>query len=170
MQSRHVTCDPATGQLTVELGAGLAVVPLAVYRALVKIALSVVDESVLPALKNTIEWVRHAHHQDRSLPKVATAIVDMPPNPSAQIVVYRRKAPHPRLPHLIGEFRLGCFIYVFAVPFSTEDAWDLIGFFDDVDFKETFKHYAAAADWTQQDLSATGKVAVKPTLQFNPAS
>lgn len=118
-----------------------------------KIALSVVDEDALAHLKKTIAWVRDGMHADLPLPKVATAIVDLPPNPSAQIVVYRRKAPDPRLPHLVGEFRLGCYVYVFAIPFSDQDSWDLVGFFEDEAFRDLFRHYTSGKDWEQLDLS-----------------
>jgi hypothetical protein len=98
-----------------------------------------------PFLKETIDWVRNDVHAERRLPTVATATVFLPPNPSAQLTVYTRKKPHPRLPHIVWEFRLGCYIYAFAVPFSQQDGWNLIGFFDDADFNGTFKHYIATA-------------------------
>jgi hypothetical protein len=168
MESSNFVHDESTGRITVELGKGGTMVPAAVYRALVKIALSVVDADALPSLKTTINWVRYGGHSGSPLPRVATAIVNLPPSPSAQIVVYRRKAKHPRLPHLVGEFRLGCYLYVFAVPFSAEDSWDLVGFFDDADFRETFKHYAAVEPWVHQELSSTKKFTLKPKLQFVP--
>jgi HNH endonuclease len=168
VESRSFVHDEPTGRMTVDLGKGAPIIPAAVYRALVKIALSVVDAEALPFLKETIAWVRHGAHRDRSLPRVATAIVNLPPNPSAQIVVYRRKGPHARLPHLIGEFRLGCYLYVFAVPFSDEDSWDLVGFFEDEDFRDTFKHYAAVERWTQNNLSSPDKIILAPKLLFVP--
>jgi hypothetical protein len=57
-------------------------------------------------------------------------------------------------------------MYVFAVPFSQQDSWVLIGFFDDADFSGTFKHYMAAARWTQQDLNGQTKVVLAPKLKF----
>lgn len=168
VESRNFERDAPTGRMTVDLGTGAPMIPVAVYRALVKIALSVVDAEALPSLKETIAWVRYGAHLGRPLPRVATAIVNLPPNPSAQIVVYRRKATHPRLPHLVGEFRLGCYLYVFAVPFSEEDSWNLVGFFEDSDFRDTFKHYGAVEDWTHHDLSSPKRVILKPKLQFVP--
>jgi hypothetical protein len=166
--SRNVVRDERSGRMIVDLGKGASLIPIAVYRALVKIALSVVDAEALPSLKRTTAWVRYGAHMGLSLPRVAMAIVDLPPNPSAQIVVYRRKGPHARLPHLIGEFRLGCYLYVFAVPFSDEDSWDLVGFFEEEDFRNTFKHYAAVERWTQHNLSSPNKVVLAPKLQFVP--
>jgi hypothetical protein len=150
----------------VDLGKGTPLTPSAVYRALVKMIVSVVGEEQLPHLKETIEWVRHGTHSDRPLPKVVSSVIYLPPNPSAQITVYTRRHSHPRLPHIIGEFRLGCYVYVFAVPFSDQDQWDLVGFFDDADFQASFKHYVEAAQWVQQDLSRQTKVVMSPQLKF----
>jgi len=159
-----------SGAFTIELGKGARITPSAVYRALTKMALSVVADDQLPFLKDTIHWVRHAPTADRQLPKVATAVVFLPPDPSAQLTLYTRRAPHPRLPHLVGEFRLGCYMYVFAVPFSRQDDWDLVGFFDQEDFQSTFKHYALAGQWVHQDFSRHGHVSMKPRLRFVPRS
>jgi hypothetical protein len=165
IESRSVAVDEA-GTFTVDLGKGASLTPSAVYRALVKMVLSGVDEDQLPFLKETIDWVRNNAHAGRRLPTVATATVFLPPNPSAQLTVYTRKQPHPRLPHIVGEFRLGCYMYVFAVPFSQQDGWDLIGFFDDADFSGTFKHYMATAQWAHQDLNRQTKVVIAPKLKF----
>jgi hypothetical protein len=99
---------------------------------------------------------------------VAAATIDLPPDPSAQIAVYTRREPHSRLPHVVGEFRLGPNIFVFAIPFSARDEWDMVGFFDDKDFRETFRHYGGAARWSQVDLSGTKPVNLSPRLRFVP--
>lgn len=168
IESRQLVRDEPAGHIAVNLGKGAPMIPVAVYRALVKIALSVVDPEALPTLKETIAWVRRGAHTERILPKVMTTIVNLPSNPSAQIVVYRRKGPHKRLPHLVGEFRLGCFLYVFAVPFSEEDSWDLVGFSEDHDFCDTFKHYSAVGHWTQHNLSSSNRVILASKLKFVP--
>ncbi len=165
IESYSVAVDEA-GTFTVDLGKGASLTPSAVYRALVKMVLSVADEGQLPFLKETIEWVRKNAHAERPLPMVATATIFLPPEPSAQLTIYTRRQPHPRLPHIVGEFRLGCYMYVFAVPFSQQDCWDLIGFFDDADFRSTFKHYMATAQWAHQDLNRQTKVAMAPKLKF----
>jgi len=154
------------GTVEVTLGRGARQIPLAAYRALVKIAVAVIGAEHLPDLVDTIEWVRYGGHGDRPLPLVATATIDLPPNPSAQITVYTRKEQHDRLPHVVGEFRLGCYMFVFAVPFSKSDAWDLVGFFDDPEFQDTFRHYFAAAQWAQADLSGIVPANPIPRLKF----
>lgn len=165
IQSRVISKD-ANDTFTIDLGRGATLTPSAVYRALVKILLSVVDADQLPHLKKTIEWVRYGKHSDQPLPMVASSVINLPPNPSAQITAYRRLAPHPRLPHLVGEFRLGCYVYVFAVPFSDLDAWNLVGFFADADFQDTFRHYSAVQTWVQQDFSSHEPGTLAPQLRF----
>ncbi|ACL62536.1 helix-turn-helix domain-containing protein [Methylobacterium nodulans] len=165
IQSKSVIKD-ASDTFVVNLGRGAPLTPSSVYRALVKMVVSVVDEEELPHLKETIEWVRHGTHSERPLPKVASSVIPLPLNPSAQITIYTRRHSHPHLPHIVGEFRLGCYIYVFAVPFSDQDQWDLVGFFDEASFQETFKHYFQAAKWMQQDLSRQDKVVMSPRLKF----
>jgi len=150
----------------VTLGRGARQIPVAAYRALVKVVVAVVGVEHLADLTETIEWVRYGSHGDRPLPLVAMATIELPPNPSAQITVYTRKKPHDRLPHVIGEFRLGCYMFVFAVPFSKRDGWDLVAFFDDPDFTDTFRHYFAAAQWAQVDLSDTNPASTSPRLKF----
>lgn len=167
IEARSFSTDPV-GTFEVNLGKGTPLIPMAVYRALVKIALSVVSEHQLTHLKKTIEWVREGKHVNLPLPSVFTALVDLPPNPSAQITVYTRREIHPRLPHMIGEFRLGCFLIVFAVPFSDQDSWNLVGFFDDEAFRKVFKHYMAVSQWKDRDLSGTNKVVPSPQLRFVP--
>lgn len=165
VQAHSIDKDDA-GTLTIQLGKGPPLTPLSVYRALVKIVLSVLPSEVLPRLNETIQWTRYGAHANRPIPKVHSSIAYLPNNPSAQITVYIRREPHPRLPHIIGEFRLGCYIYVFAVPFSDLDRWDLLGFFEDADFRETFRHYAEVDQWVAQDFSRATKVTLSPQIKL----
>ncbi|MGR9281426.1 helix-turn-helix domain-containing protein [Rhizobium johnstonii] len=166
--SKDVSKDDKTGAISVHLGKGAPMIPVAAYKALVKIVLSVIDAKELSHLKKTVEWLRESKHRDEVLPNVAATVVDLPPNPSAQITVYRRKDETSRLPHLVGEFRLGCYVFVFAVPFSDRDSWDLVGFFEDVEFRDTFKHFASVPRWSQNNLNGQDKVFLSPRIKMVP--
>jgi transcriptional regulator with XRE-family HTH domain/GGDEF domain-containing protein len=169
INAKSISRDDATNVISVPLGKGAVIVPVAVYRALVKIALSVVKADQLPHLVKTIEWLREGKHSDLQLPTVAAAVIELPPNPSAQITLYVRKDDaESRLPHIVAEFRLGCYVYVYAIPFSDRDSWDLVGFFNEPEFRDTFRHYAAAQRWSQHDLSGQNKVAMTPQIKFVP--
>nr|WP_281397206.1 HNH endonuclease [Chitinivorax tropicus] len=158
----------ASGALTAQLGRGKPIIPQNFYRALSKIALSVIPEEELPALAKTAHWVRYGEAGDKPLPNIATAVVMLPPEPSAQITLYLRKAPHPTLPHVVCEFRLGCYMYVYALPFSENDESNLIGFFEEEDFKQTFRHYGFVPSWRQQDYSASKETQVIQSITLQP--
>lgn len=160
--------EDASGALSAQLGTGKPIVPQNFYRALSKIALSVIPEKELPALAKTIRWVRYGEYSDKPLPKIAAAVVMLPPDPSAQITLYIRKEPYSKMPHVICEFRLGCYMYVYALPFSELDEGDLIGFFEEADFKQTFRHYALVPSWSQQDYSGPQRIQVIQNITLGP--
>jgi transcriptional regulator with XRE-family HTH domain len=160
--------EEAGGVLTAQLGTtGRKVVPQYFYRALAKIALSVMPAEQLPPLKDTIHWVRYGTGQEQPLPKIAAANVFLAPNPSAQITLYLRRDDGSRLPHVVGEFRLGYFMYVFALPFSERDDWNLVEFFEEQTFKSTFRHYRGIA-WKPLDYSSTRETVVSHTIRMEP--
>jgi transcriptional regulator with XRE-family HTH domain len=158
----------ASGVLTAQLGSGKPVVPQNFYRALAKIALSVIPAEELPALGKTARWVRYGEGGEMPLPKIAAAVVMLPPEPSAQITLYVRKEPHARLPHVVCEFRLGCYMYVYALPFSESDDGNLVGFFEDEDFKATFRHYGFVPSWSLQDYSSNEAILVTQNITLQP--
>lgn len=160
--------EDASGVLTAQLGSGKPVVPQNFYRALAKIALSVIPAEELPALGKTARWVRYGEGGDMPLPKIAAAVVMLPPEPSAQITLYVRKEPHAALPHVVCEFRLGCYMYVYALPFSESDQSNLKDFFEDKDFKATFRHYGFVPSWSQQDYSANEAIVVTQNIRLQP--
>lgn len=165
--SEKISVD-ASGVLSTQLGNGKPIVPQNFYRALGKIALSVIPEKELPTLAKTVHWVRYGESPGKPLPKIAAAVVMLPPDPSAQITLYIRKALHPKMPHVVCEFRLGCYMYVYALPFSEHDEKDLIGFFEEEDFKQTFRHYAFVPSWSQQDYSGTQEIQVIQNMTLRP--
>ncbi len=158
----------ASGVLTAQLGSEKPVVPQIFYRALAKIALSVIPTEELSALTETARWVRYGQDGDEPLPKIATAVVMLPPEPSAQISLYIRKEPHASLPHVVCEFRLGCYMYVYALPFSKKDEASLISFFEDKDFKDTFRHYGFVPSWNQQDYSSKEAILMTQNIKMHP--
>lgn len=171
IQTTDVVVDHGDGHLAVNLGARRASLkPVAVYKALVKMALSIVDESELPVLEKTRLWLRYDEHSDVPLPQIATALINLPTGPSAVMTLYRRKDVTSALPHIVGQFQLGPYMIVFAIPFSQRDTGNLVGFFDTQEFRETFKHYDMAGQWTFVDLSSEAEVTLAPTLVFKPRS
>jgi len=151
----EIFVDEAEGHakiLEIHADGNLNIIPERVYRAFAKIALSVIEEPQLAQLRDTVEWVRHGRRPEgRRLPVVHTAIVPLPPNPSAQITLYVRRSERSQLPHVVGEFRLGCYLYAFVLPFSKHDENDGV-FIGDTPFMDVFRHYAAVRPWRPLDL------------------
>lgn len=71
--------EDAAGVLRAQLGTGKLIIPQNFYRALSKIALSVIPEGELPSLKRTIRWVRYGDFSDSALPTIAASVVMLPP-------------------------------------------------------------------------------------------
>nr|WP_315494222.1 helix-turn-helix transcriptional regulator [uncultured Rhodoferax sp.] len=155
-----------SGALVANLGSGKPLRPQDVYRTLVKFALSVIPEVHLPDFAKTINWLRNNEHQDEPLPMVAAALVLLPPSPAASIVLHVRKSAASRLPHVLCEFRVGPYLYVYALPFSQRDSWDLVGFFDTPDFRKTFRHLAAVPSWSLQDYSSPHEIPLATRIRF----
>jgi len=158
----------ATGIFNISFGSQKPVIMQNFYKALVKIALSVVDEKELPFLQETLKWVRSEKFTDRPLPTISAAIVMLPPDPSAQITLYTRKSDESDLPHIVGEFRLGCYMYVFVIPFSSRDQSDLVGFFDKENFRSLFAHYKLGMEWKDQDYSRYDPVKFIHDVRLTP--
>jgi transcriptional regulator with XRE-family HTH domain len=163
--SENISKD-AAGVLSAQLGKERWIVPMRFYQALAKIALSVIPDEELPSLKRTVAWVRFNESASKRLPPVASAVVPLPPDPSAQITVYVRRRPESRLPHVVCEFRLGCYLYVFVLPFSDKDNWDIVGFFEDETFKDIFRHYSHVGPWGVRDYSSANEVPLVQNIKL----
>lgn len=59
-------------------------------------------------------------------------------------------------------------MYVYALPFSENDEGNLIGFFEEEDFKQTFRHYGFLHSWRQQDYSANKEIEVIQSITLQP--
>lgn len=153
------------GALKCSLTSSYNLIPVNAYRALAKIALSVISKENLPSLRNTVKWVREGDDNGARLPEIATNIVYLAPEDSAQITLYIRKEASGTLPHVVCEFRLGCYIYVYTLPFSEKDSDSLVGFFEREEFKTVFKHYNAVEGWKLEDLSS--RKVYRPTFNIN---
>lgn len=159
-----------SGLFIANLGLGKPLRPQNIYRTLVKFALSVIPEEQLPEFDKTIDWLRNDRHLSEPLPKVAATLVSLPPSPAALITLHVRKSPSSMLPHVVCEFRVGPYLYVYALPFSRRDSWNLVGFFDDPEFRGTFRHLAAVDSWTMQDFSSPEEISLCTRIRLEKRS
>ena len=167
MVKARLTSD-AAGVLTASLGKGKPFSPQDFYRALGKIAISLMPQEELPALERTIRWVRYGESSNGDLPLISAAVVMLPPDPCAQVTLHIRKDEDLDLPHVVAEFRLGCYLYVYALPFSDKDQRSLVGFYEKQVFNDVFKHYAYVPNWSRQDFSGTTVVDPVHTIRMQP--
>jgi hypothetical protein len=158
----------AHGVFTLEVLNEVSPIPERCYRTLVKFALSVIPEAELPHLGAALDWVRYGVRPvTGALPPVYTAIVPLPPNPSAQLTLYVRRSKCSHLPHVVGEFRLGCYLYIFALPFSGRDDGDPV-LIDDKRFLAVFPHYAAVKGWRPVDLGGKEPIQEPALMRIVP--
>ncbi len=160
--------DHQDGVLSFEVESDVAVIPERCYRTLAKFVLSVVPEAELTRLKATVEWVRHGlRPEGRNLPTIYTNVVALEPNSSAQLAVYIRSSECSHLPHVVGEFRLGCFVYVLMLPFSDVDEGEP-AFFGNERFMATFLHYAGVPGWHGMDFGSAEPIDGPAVMRLVP--
>ena len=150
-----------------ELGAVAGFVPQAAYKALCKLALSVIRDEYLIGLEDCVEWVSGRKSGVNALPKVASNLFHADTGSPWHLTLYVRKSDSdPTLPHVVGEYRLGVYLYVFVLPYSRKDTKS----FADEAFETTFAgfpHYLALPGWKLLDLSMNTGINLAPTLVFN---
>lgn len=159
--------DDGNGRLSASLGASRPFAFADCYKALCKFALSVIPEGELEHLADTVAWIRSAPGEPVALPKIASCIMPFQSAVPDILVYTRRHDDDTRLPHVVCEFKLGPFVYVYKLPFSSRERDSPDEFFDDPDFKALFSHYCAG-EWKLQDFSSTSQRPIDMTLNFLP--
>ncbi len=140
--------------------------PVNLYKALCKITLSTIDDEHVADLKPTIEWMRADEQKELHLPNVAVSVVHVGFSKEPQIVNYIRKVDNTDIPHIVSEFRVGSFVYVYIIPFSKKDSLDFTNDRDYQNFWKTFKHYGSGRHWRFDNLSSVKQVKVNETIRL----
>jgi hypothetical protein len=136
-----------------------------IYKALCKYALSIVDAKHIPHFKKTIDWLRDNFKTDK-LPKVGVAndynlFAEKP-----VMDIFVRSNDNYDLPHMVGTFRFAHHIYVFIVPFSSEDKKDFLNNDDYSNFLKCFKHISPIRGIKYLDFSDSTKRTIKYNINF----
>lgn len=137
-----------------------------VYKSLCKIVINILPTEELEYLKDTIRWIgNNDDERQYELPLVMNSFIYSYSNfqiykgatkeesieTAALIKAYVRKNEDSTLPHVVGEFVIGAFYCVFALPFSRKDIIN-----NDVlksnKFKELFRMYKIT-NWIYSDFS-----------------
>lgn len=140
-------------------------VPINIYKALCKIALSVVGKNEIEYLEDTISWMKSSNPRSDT-PKVAVnldrgAIATFP-----SITLYVRKTDNYNYPHIVGEFKAAGFIYVFIVPYSRKDKNSFVKEEEFDFFWGSFPQYSASCDWRFDDYNNFNEVEITEKLRF----
>lgn len=141
------------------------------YRALSKIAISIIPDDIYSELgfseqlKSTIEWVRYGKPEQESLPKILKQIRRFPDAEPSEFIIFIRKSENNNLPKVLCQFRVGCFIYIYILPFA--DGPNNIDIMETEYFREVFKFLFTNENDSFQDYSYNQAVQLRVNLCFN---
>lgn len=153
-------------EFTINLNSSKEITPVNIYKALCKITLSTIDKSCIPLLSETINWIRSGAVEEKVLPKVAFTIEHSGFTKQPQIVNYVRKTKNHDIPHVVSEFRIGSFVYVYILPFSDNDTEDFTKEESFKNYWDTFNHYSGLKTWKFFSLTGTSKVSASSVIKL----
>jgi hypothetical protein len=152
------------GNLSIKLVSNNKFVPVAIYKALCKIALSVINKDELLNLDKTIEWLLELEHSKIELPKIGMLINYSGYSDHPKVIVLVRKDDSYLSPHVVCEFRLGCYVYVFIVPFSRKDKFEYLGDDQMKMFFDMFPQFSRKNAWVYTNFDSV--LEIKPTYNI----
>jgi len=143
------------------------------YRTLCKMAISVIPDATYSALdlgeqlKPTIDWVRYGYPEHGALPRILKLIQHSPRTESAKFTIYIRKSENSKLPKILCDFRIGCFVYVYTLPFA--DGPNNTNILEQEHFREAFKYLLMSESNFFQDYSdhESRNLRVNLCVQYN---
>lgn len=135
-----------------------------IYRTLCKYALSVIDASLLPQFKDTIDWINRKNTISK-LPKVAILASYNFFKTHPSLIVYIRQNGNIEIPYAVGEFHYTFLTFVFIIPLAAPDKKDFTNDSDYGVFWNFFKHYSGTKEWDYRNFSDNTKR--KFTLNLN---
>lgn len=127
--------------------------PANVYKALCKIALSVIDKSELKYLLDCINWVRYDIKPTDQIPPIAINVMQYKNFETPSIRVLVRSTDDSQTPHVVCEFHFGALVFIYILPFSKKDSTSFSGqAFTDL-FWNKFDHFKTLPNWNFMDFS-----------------
>lgn len=158
--------DDGNGNLEIELLSNNKFISVNFYKALCKMALSVIDESELEYLTKTIEWVRYNKIFNLELPCVGVSVNNNFYTPVPEILVLTKNNNLTQSPHVVCQFGLGSYLYVFILPFSDKDTLD---FNDDNQMKvffDMFPQFSSERGWSYIKFDSQEKIELKIKIKL----
>ncbi|ARP40779.1 HNH endonuclease [Vibrio cholerae] len=136
-----------------------------IYKALCKFALSVMDKEYIGYFTDTIQWIR-GEKETASLPIVAVLNSYHFFTERPEITLFFRKNDNYDLPFTVVEFRFTYYMYIFIVPFSSQDKCQFLNESEYEQFLNCFTHIKAKGDFRFQDFSQNIERELKYTINF----
>ncbi|SEQ23346.1 HNH endonuclease [Myroides profundi] len=137
-------------------------IPIAIYKCLTKMALTIIDESELINFENTIEWINEEEH-DKSRFEIANlkCFYSFTPGPLPHdfttCTVYKRKDNHiDNVPYMIFLLAYGNYTFQIYLPISSKDKGELT--FISIPTPFDFKNEFGAPKYKLLDFSSKEKV------------
>lgn len=152
--------------LKVNLSSSKKFTPIKLYKSLCKITLSTIDEHEVSRLSTTLRWLRYGEAPSRGVPKIAANVIHSGFSKHPQITNYIRKSDDTSLPHIVSEFRIGSFVYVYIIPFSDKDKLDFTSTPELESYWKRFKHYNQAPGWRFDSFEGADEVTVNETIRM----
>jgi len=143
--------------------------PLAVqniYKSLCKYFLSVIDSGQLSHFTETIKWINGDKEVER-LPLIGEMISYYSFSKQPKLETYLRKTEDKSIPFAVGVFYFTCKIFVFIIPFVSNDDKDFLDQTDFDHFWKTFQHFKNSNGWAFRDYSNNVKKKFILNLSFN---
>ena len=135
----------------IELHYAYEAVPRDIYRCLAKYAVGVMPSDHKHHFLNTGDWIS-GKLDATSLPKVAILEThSLYRQPS--LIIYIRNTQTKELPFAVAELRILNRIYVYIIPYTTEDDRDFVDQKDYDTFWNHFHHYTKVKGWKFCDMS-----------------
>ena len=106
-------------------------IPIAIYKCLTKMALSIMDENKLQYLRNTLNWINEADHQNNSYNlHNLKCFFSFTPGPlphyfTSALLLERRPDAKLNVPHMTFVLAYGNFTFQIYLPLSELDAGDV---------------------------------------------
>lgn len=128
-----------------------------IYKSLCKYFLSVINKDKLPFFYETIKWI-NAEKKTEELPLLAEVISDKSFSKQPKLITYIRRNDNKNIPFAVGEFHFTCLVFVFIIPFSTEDDKSFISKEEFKNFWQVFEHYNKMEGWQFKDFSKSNSL------------
>jgi len=153
VMSKDITRDE-NGSIKVKLISKNKFIPVNFYKALCKMTISVMAKSQLKHIKRTIDWLKSNDKSNEQLPMIGMQVDNIGFTTAPQIAVLIRTNDSINMPHVVSEFRLGSYVFVYILPFSDNDK---LKYSNEEEFKifcEAFPQFSSDKGWRYRSFDS----------------